>query len=254
MITSDTDYIISPGKYWIDIFADQFNIAKDKILPLGQPRYDIVFNHKKGDVKVDFIKKKYQKIIVWLPTFRQHKDKVRNDVKKDYHYGLPLLYKKEDLEKLNDYLIKNDLLLVLKAHPKQDVSLIKELNSPNILFINDNDLFRNKIILTDLIYKSDILMTDYSSVFYEGLAMDKRVIYTIDDIDEYKKGRGFLTDNPEYYMIGDKVKDINELLKAFANSFKEDKYKKEKKEKVKLFFDYQDGLASKRICDYFNIK
>mgnify|MGYP004683020773 FL=1 len=254
MVSPSVDYVISPSKYFENIYVDQFNVTKDKVLPLGLPRYDAIFNKKCPKKKLSFIDKKYQNIFLWLPTYRQHKNQVHNDISKPLPFGLPIIYSDDDLKKMDNYLKKNDALLLLKMHPAQDISKIKKLNTKNIKFITDDDLFNNDIILSELLFYTKALITDYSGVLYDAIAMDKSIIYTTDDFEDYKKTRGFMDDNPFNYMVGYKVNNLKEMIKAMDDVINNnDKYNTERREKMHTFFDYQDDLSSKRIVDYFKM-
>ena len=155
---------------------------------------------------------------------------------------------------MDNYLKKNDAFLLLKMHPAQDISKIKQLNTKNIKFITDDDLFKNDIILSELLFYTKALITDYSGVLYDAIAMDKSIIYTTDDFEDYKKTRGFMDDNPFNYMVGYKVNNLKEMIKAMDDVINNnDKYNTKRCEKMHTFFDYQDDLSSKRIVDYFKM-
>ena len=96
------------------------------------------------------------------------------------------------------------------------------------------------------------MITDYSSLGIEFVFLNKPVVYLTNDIEEYKKNRGFTFGNIDFWMPGYQVKNINQLKDGITDSFSENfKYKEEFKKKKELWFsNLKDGGCDK-ICDYF---
>ena len=109
--------------------------------------------------------------------------------------------------------------------------------------MEEKQLSENGLILQDLFCDTVALITDYSSIAFEYMLLDKPIGYILDDIDEYF--RGFSVSNPLEYMPGEKIKNIESLF-DFLNGLKnyEDKYKYERENLIQKLFGenaYSDG-------------
>ena len=62
--------------------------------------------------------------------------------------------------------------------------------------------------INELYLVSDLLITDYSSVYFDYLNLNKPVIFINTDEDTYKDERGFIFDNEDMWRPGPKVKDM----------------------------------------------
>ncbi len=108
--------------------------------------------------------------------------------------------------------------------------------------------------INELYIISDILITDYSSVFFDYANLKRPIIFYMYDLDHYEKElRGFYVDLEE--LPGDivkKEKDIVDILNNIKG------YKAKYKEKYKKFnqkFNYlDDGKAAKRVINQIFFK
>ncbi len=102
--------------------------------------------------------------------------------------------------------------------------------------------------------ETDILITDYSSIYFDFLLTQKPIGFVIDDIDDYSDKRGFVVDNPLDYMPGEKIKDVEEL-KAFLDSILAGKDDwKEKRKEINDLVNFDQSLEySKKILDFVGI-
>ena len=92
----------------------------------------------------------------------------------------------------------------------------------------------------------DILITDYSSIAYDFLLLDRPIIFFDYDREIYEKIMGgFLFDYDEF-SPGTKASNQQELTEAL---FSEDIYKQRREEVKDIFFDKSEQLASKNILD-----
>lgn len=71
-----------------------------------------------------------------------------------------------NLDDLNEFLLNNNICLVVKRHAfKSDVWSIKE--SESISFLTNEMLHDKKLDFYEVLGASDILITDYSSVYFD---------------------------------------------------------------------------------------
>ena len=244
------DYCLCTSKNIVELISDQFNANINKLFLCGLPRNDNIKISTKEIEKI--CNKKYDKVVLWMPTFRKAKFKVngnsRNDSTIDYYLGLPTIKKEEDLEKLNDELNSKNIYLIIKFHPGAFVENIHNKNYSNILLLTADDVKKYKLDMYKLLADTDALISDYSSITFDYMKIDKPIGYIIDDIDEYKLGFPF--DNVLEFMPGEHIKNNKELL-AFFNNINKDLYKKERKKIYNYICDYPDDKNCERIAKMF---
>ena len=206
-IPRSIDYCISPSKIAGKLLSYELNYRYDRIIPTGYPRND-AFAEEPIDLK-DIFNWDYSKIIVWLPTFRQHKfsSTISNA------NAIPIIYDKENTKVLNHVLSESNILVVIKPHFAQDVSYIKDLELSNIVIINDETLKKSNITLYQLLNSSDGLLSDYSSVFYDYLLRDKPIGLIWEDIEEYKKNPGLYPKYEQFTKGTHKIYTIDDMLR-----------------------------------------
>jgi hypothetical protein len=142
---------------------------------------------------------------------------------------------------LNDGLRKRNNLLIIKTH----------INTPNYVFQTAANLSNVHVMTSDLdIYSilpfSSALITDYSSVMFDYLLLDKPIYYYTNDKEEFiSKNRTFY-DYYEFCTVGTHISSLSEIIdinpqrdaKAFAESRRSIRNR---------FFDHLDPFASDRI-------
>ncbi|MDO3659854.1 CDP-glycerol glycerophosphotransferase family protein [Bacillus sp. C28GYM-DRY-1] len=179
---SNWDFLISPNAYSSEIFARAFKFKKN-MLETGYPRNDFLYNQNNIQ-QINSIKRRLnipanKKIILYAPTWRD--DKFYSKGK--YKFDLDL-----DLNILKQHL-GDDYIIVLRMH-----YLVAE-NFDLSKFENFAFDFSNHGDIRDLYIISDLLITDYSSVFFDFANLKRPIIFYVPDIDEYRdKLRGFYFD------------------------------------------------------------
>lgn len=97
--------------------------------------------------------------------------------------------------------------------------------------------------VNDVLFITDLLISDYSSLIYEFSVFEKPMLFFAFDLEDYIATRDFY-EGYEEFVPGKIVESFDELLEAL--------YKKDfEKYKVKPFLDkhfkYQDGRSSERL-------
>jgi CDP-glycerol glycerophosphotransferase len=232
------DYVLTPakGRYEHKILAKAFRVDSAKILDLGYPRNDILF-----DYNLDFKKKlreKYgipdniKRVILYAPTFRDAG-------------SLRFPFKNKDLEDLNTILEESMSIFLFKGHVYE-----KKINFGELKYIS---LVRNPSDIQELIIISDLLISDYSSVTFDFLLTMKPVILFPYDLDVYEKGRGLHYDLREI-APGPIVYDVETFIESIKNIEEIDVEYKDIREKIRDRFNkYHDGKSSERLLTFLNI-
>ena len=213
----------------------RFSLPTDRIAVTGYPRNDILINHTKeldNHIKKKLGIKKDYEVLLYAPTFR------------DYKYKPPLT--ETFLKKLEKYLLEEKKIFLYKPHPfteNVDLSQYK-----NIIAIERN------VDILDLLIIADVLITDYSSVFYDYLLTMRPIIFFAEDLERYTNVRDFYYDY-ESFIPGPLVRSGDELINILKNSAKWDSKLREKRKKIRDKFNkYHDGRATERIINLLQLE
>ena len=213
------DYFISPSKFSTEKFISAFNLKKlnkeDIIIEKGYPRNDSLFNQNKEDI--NSIKEKLglpknKKIILYPPTFRDNQ----------HSSGVGYTYKIElDFDSLRDKF-SNEYIVLFRPH----YFVANSFNFDKYKgFVYDVSTYDD---INDLYLISDILITDYSSVFFDFANLHKPIIFYMYDLDDYKNNlRDFyipLNELPGPITKTQKelektIKDIYNISETYKNEY-----------------------------------
>ena len=225
--------------------AASFNYNATKISITGQPRTDALFNTKKN--LSDLLKENlssYKKIVCYMPTYRSgYRDK--ND---GSSFDSENIFRMDDYNHkiFLDYLKANNLLFLLKLHPYEE-KLYKNINlGNNIKWISNTLLIEHSVDVYDILPEVDILLTDYSSVYFDFLLLDKKMIFLPTDLNEYEANRGFQLEPYDFWTPGEKIYDQMALQIEIS---KEDNPEEASHRKIirDIMFKDQDNKASERV-------
>ena len=240
--TEKFSYFISPSAYASGVFRSAWNLKEfgknDIIIEKGYPRNDFLFKYTENDVSE--IKKrilgediKNKKIILYAPTYRANQ----------HESGVGYVYKEEvDFEKMREKL--GDEFIIL-FRPHYFVASVFNFDKYKGFVYNASDVDD----INDLYVISDILITDYSSVFFDYANLKRPMIFYMYDLDYYRdESNGFYFDVEEN-LPGKIVKTDDDLIDEIIRISKEFKYDKKYEEFNKKFNYLDDGEASKRVVE-----
>lgn len=228
------------------LFSDMMNADEDRFDITGFPRNDYLFEPA-FDLKSKMNIDRYEKVIIWMPTFRSYGKGSLDGVSSPS--GLPTL-EIGDLDILNTELNKKNYLLLIKLHPWAK-ECVGEIKYTNIKEVSLDDI-PEPYTLYHLLAQTDALISDYSSVYGDYLLTDKPIGFAFNDLEEYQKNRYIPLSPIEDYMPGMKIRNKDDLIEFF-NSLNEDKYKDDRKKMRDLFFTDQDGHSSERFLKAIGI-
>ncbi len=239
---SKCNYFISPSCYVSKLFEDCYKISKERFVITGNPRNDIIFKElNKEDVLEKIGKKKglnFDKVILYCPTFRET--------------GNNAFFPFEDFDigKLNEFLKANRILCILRNHYYENDSILKLFkNASQFLFAPAGDC---KIDIQELMNISDILITDYSSIYFDYLLLNRPIIFTPVDLEEYEKTRGFLFDYNDN-TPGSKVLSFSGFLQQMKLSINQPNlYEMDRSRVNEKFNKYKDNRSTERVLDLIN--
>ena len=229
-------YMLSPSAFCTEKFTSAFNlkaVGKEHIIiEKGYPRNDFLVNYKKDDVtkiKKDLGLPKNKKIILYAPTWRDNQ----------HTSGVGYTYKTEvDFDYLKREL-SDDYIILFRAHYFVANQFDFEKYKGFIYNVSDYDDINELYII------SDILITDYSSVFFDYSILKRPMIFYMYDLEEYQHElRDFYFDLEE--LPGPIVQKEKELIKAIKNT-KNFKYDKKYEDFNNKYTYLDDGKASERV-------
>lgn len=248
------DYILFPSdRLHAKVLAGQYRLPypNKRFLHIGYPVHDIICGKSNGEIK-KITDKEYDKVILWMPTFRKSITS-RNDSTSSCDMGVPLIEDMESYEKLNEYLKSRNVLMIIKIHPKQDITTMGIYNMSNIVVLTGEDVKRLKIDNYRLIKDSSALISDYSSIVYEYLLLDRPVAYVFSDLSSYKLG--LCVDNLEEYLAGPVIENYEEMIGFIKDVVdNRDLYAKSREILSQKLFDYTDGKCCERLADFLKLE
>ena len=247
-IPDSVNYILGQSEKHAHIEKNQLSIdSKDKrLVYIGFPAHDTFFIDDKSEL-FKITDKKYKKIILWMPTFRKGGGFNRNDSIKNQKLGIPLFNTLEEYKVFNDQLKKMDVFLIIKIHPKQDLSNIRIYDMSNIKVMTGDSMKKLGVDNYKLMKCTDALISDYSSVASEYLQLNRPLGYVLDDINDYKLG--FVVDDIHQLMAGHEIYTIEDLIKFITDVVDENDIYKERREKLRDYmYKYHDSKSSERLA------
>jgi len=216
------DLVISANQNNVKIYTEIFNLETNKIKVTGQPRNDLIFLNK----KFYHNRKGIKKICLYMPTWR--------------NYEFDIFGNGFNPKSFNRFLRDNEILFVIKIHPNEVEMYKDELNYSNIVFWEDRDIY-------PFLSNFDILLTDYSSIYFDFLILNRSIIFTPFDFQEYSKLNGFYYDY-DSVTPGPKAKDWDDVINHIQDILHGiDKYKEKRSMINRNFNKYQDGENSERV-------
>ncbi len=248
------DYTFSLGKFVNGAQCGFLNCEEEKVLSLGYPRNDLLIRNVSVGVDNPFSIKGVDKVVFWMPTFRKSFQNSLSETGCDTETGLPLYTEASELSELDAFLRGNRLLIIVKIHHLQATKYVFFKKFSNLLFLTDDDLKNNGFQLYEVLGKSDALISDYSSVSFDYLLVNKPIGYVLDDIVAYEQERGFVWDNVKDVMPGHHIYNEGQF-KGFLLDVKngKDVFEKERNLVKDRVFDYTDGNSCDRIVKFFGL-
>lgn len=239
-------YLLAASDTFVPIMAKAFGCSEDKVAVIGHTRTDYFSSNKNALEILGINKGDYEKLVLWMPTFRVSKDNRFHDTDCELsETKLSVIGTFEQLKKLDELLNRKNMLMVIKVHPYADMSGCEEYTNIRIM-VND-DIIPKGVKLYEFIKEFDALVTDFSSIYCDYMLLDRPIGFTLDDIDSYT--RGFIFDNLTDYMPGHRIFDEQGIYRFLEDvSCENDEYKKERDRLQPFFNKYTDADKCRRLA------
>ena len=225
-------YLLSGNRYSSEKYVSAFNIDPSKILEVGTPRNDKLASSKE---KVPNLKKKRINIL-FAPTFRNNiKD---NGITQLEWIGVDNLRKffKEQRQELN---------FMTKFHPNVHRKLATDSKSIEYMKKRQITLINDGIPLEMLFEEVDVLITDYSSIFFDFALTKKPIILFNYDEKEYSLERGFYIQLSELPILS--VQNSYDLVDIFKKQ--REKLLESSQELLDYIGNYETGASTEKVIE-----
>lgn len=232
------DALVSPNDYSTRIFRSAFGF-NNQILKVGYPRNDELINSTREDVTA--LKQELgipldKKVVLYAPTYRDNQFAEKGK----YTFELPF-----SLDEFRDQY-GTDAVLVLRMHYL--ISNALDISGYEGVVFD----FSNHPNISDLYLISDMLITDYSSVFFDFAYLKRPILFYPYDYHMYKDElRGFYLDY-EKDLPGEIAHNESQLLTMIGDKLKTPDMSDDQKfmDFYQRFCSIDDGLSSLKIVNY----
>lgn len=241
-------FFTAASDYAKGIYINAFGRAVDDILVTGYPRCDLLFQESDSLIKLGIEKSDSDRLILYLPTFRQPIGASYSDSSKNiYEDDFIIFSDPDDIYKWNEFFKQKNILFIVKPHPS-DSNIINFAGLSNIRVISNNLLQENDVQLYSLMHYADAIVTDFSSVYFDYLLLNRPIGFIISDIDEFKKNRGSIVENPLEIMPGHRILSKEDFIIFCQDVISgNDNWISERTKIQSLFNLYIDGNACERV-------
>ena len=232
------DWLVSDNRFSTEAFKSAFLFPQEKILELGYPRNDLLYAPDR-DSRAERVKErlkipKDRKVVLYAPTWRDDDFYAPGQ----YKFDLPL-----DLKVMER--LKDRYFFVLRTH--YFIADHLTLTDAQKEYVTDCSRYND---IGELYLISDVLITDYSSVFFDYANLRRPILFYVYDFEKYRDTlRGFYFDMESrcpgpLLFTSDQVADALENIDGVVDEYA-DKYS------VFLndFCYLDDGHAARRITE-----
>ena len=245
-INGNITHLIVNGPALVKQYAGAFGVPEERTYPVGLPRTDAVISQIKGLSERAFpFFTRYpelagKKLLLYAPTFRDGEK---------HHPKLHL-----DMDALMANL-PEDYVLLLRLHPFVAEAYAKD-HPVEEMQINQGStrvvLVSEYPDLNELLCVSDALITDYSSIVFEYVLLNRPMYFVTDDLDEFSDhGRGFYEPYEEF-VPGMVTSDMELLAEQLVNDFsgeESETWKAKRKQFTSKYYEKLDGCATERVYE-----
>jgi CDP-glycerol glycerophosphotransferase (TagB/SpsB family) len=240
-----SDHILATSEYLKPLFESAFRNPKN-VFVCGYPRNDYLISDEINNIfmkqeqqELDYVnafQKKYPdgRVVYYMPTYRDSQSRFFDIM---------------NLDAFAEWLREQHILFCIKQHPfSKHKGEFAAIQYDNIFMLEpDSDPY---VVLK----QSDALITDYSSIYFDYLMMDRPIIFFDYDREEYEKSSRELYWNYEDSTPGEKVETMEGLMQAIQTACYEEEAEREKygmaRRKLRdQMFDNPEELSSPRMVE-----
>ncbi len=220
------------------IFADTFGLPVNHIYVTGQPRTDVLFKPAPASLneRYDPPLPAHRRKVLYCPTWR---DGIATKL---------FPFADHDFAALERALEELDAVMFVRTHPNDPARLSERRGR---VVPMQGDVVEE---VTDVLPQFDALITDYSSVYYDYLLLDRPTIFLPYDLEQYAHSPGFylpfeeIISGPCPSSFADFVGALKEALLAPAA------HAERRRAVTALVHTFVDGKATARVLERIKSK
>jgi CDP-glycerol glycerophosphotransferase len=223
--------MIATSRAMARLFSETFGLPLERVYVTGQPRTDVLFGPGVSPVHARYTPAlpAHTKRILYCPTWRDGID--------------TRLFPFDDLDfdSLEQALETLDAVMYVRTHPN-DAARLKQRRGRIVPM--QGDVVEE---VTDVLPQFDVLITDYSSVYYDFLLLDRPTIFLPYDLDAYTRSPGFFIPF-EQIVSGPAPQTLAAFLAALREAIVQpDAHAKRRRQVIELVHEHVDGGATERV-------
>ena len=229
---------VADKRFMVQVFSP---LAKDRVWQCGLPRNDIILMEEKSlsDDYLSMLQALRKRIngrvlVLYAPTWRTNSANRYN-------------FSDTELVRLNKVLGLYDAVLAIRGHSNVRAHRLIELQANDTRIIEVNNVPDVNILLR----LTDVLVTDYSSIYIDFLITGKPILHFTYDLAEYYKERGFLYDINDAFA-SQEFFDFDQLLNHLEEALSNGVADRGRYQRAKVLFHDHPDKSSVRVVE--NIK
>lgn len=229
-------HLIVNSEQWKERYAHIFAVDQSKVFVTGMPRTDLLFQEEEQEKRVEQFYEDHKeligkKLVLYAPTFRDQnlgKQTIALDVKQMLK------------------VLPKEVVIGLRLHP----FVANQFQYDGLEKERVIDLSKEENV-NSLLFASTALITDYSSIIFEYIVLNKPIYFFAYDLEEFSQhGRGFY-EQYECYVPGPISKTTEQLLQQMQKMREEKQYQKQWEQIRQNFqkqnYMFEDGNNTKRL-------
>ena len=239
LINRRTHYAVTSMGPPADLVESAFRIPRSRMLPTGFPRNDVLLRPIADSTlgidtdSLDTVSAIHEThtTIFYTPTWREAYGETNGIPLEELDLGFPAI---------DSLLGQHDAHLFVSVHPEstfdQDIDSMENIS----ILDTGGDIY-------PFLSKCDVLVTDYSGIFYDFLLLDRPIVFYAPDLQAYEQSRGLYFEY-ESHVPGPVAKSATEFertLEAVLSG--QDAHATDRASIRSSFFDDPDGSASDRV-------
>ena len=210
-------YVFSSSDAVSKSIKTAFRVDENHILRFGLPRNDAFFDGTLKKISLSNVDYKY--VISYLPT---HRNTGKTPIRIENLF---------DLKQLDDFCREKKILFVIKKHFYHNSEKTDLTEYRNIV-----DFTGQTIDTQELMFNSDVLITDYSSCYIDYLLLNRPVLFFSYDLKDYLKNDREMYYKYEDVAPGEICNDFSKLYKVLEKIVEGSFCISKKQEMVRDFF------------------
>lgn len=249
---NNVDYITSYSPLFNNLMNNCISTDPSKYIITGAQRNDLLL-WANGRKNIEYLFDENfndKKFIFYMPTYRYTPRGERTEGNRSWEniFG----FESFNPEEFHKFLEVNNIILIVKLHPAEEHKFVNNIiEKNNIRIITNNMLFTKGIDLYEILNVANILITDYSSVYFDTLLIDLPIIFTPVDLIEYKSDRGLLLEPYEEWTPGPKCTNQKDLQNYIIKCLFDPRYyQKERNNILNKVHMYLDGNSCSRTWSF----